>query len=86
MTDLSKLSQADLIALIAKMKSDQAEKDAARITLKVGEKGTVCLYHGGRYPIALYAEQWERILPFLTSGAVEKFISANEATLSRRDA
>jgi len=80
---------AALLAQIEAMKAEIAAAKAnatAKITLKVGEKGTLCLYHGGRYPIALYASQWENILPFLKSGKVEAFISANAATLARRPA
>lgn len=84
MQNLANLSQAELIALVGRMQADAAARDASKITLKVGEKGTVCLYHGSRYPIALYAEQWERLLPFLQSGVLEKFIAANSATLSRK--
>lgn len=80
MTELETL-RAELAkrdALIAQMKEDSQRK----LTLKVGESGTVCLYHGARYPVALYREQWERILPFIKSGAVERFIEANASVLS----
>lgn len=86
MTDLATMTADELRALVTKLQSDQRERDAAKITLKIGEKGTVCLYHGSRYPIALYAEQWERLLPFLRSDALPTFISANSDKLARRDA
>lgn len=81
MTDLNSMSREQLVAMVQAMKDDQARK----VTLKVGESGTVCLYHGARYPVALYASQWERILPFIKSGAIERFIQANEAVLSRKE-
>lgn len=86
MTDLSTLSQAELIALISKQQAQLAAQASSKITLKVGEKGTLCLYHGARYPIALYAEQWERLLPFFKTGEIEQFIERNRAVLARRDA
>lgn len=64
----------------ARMKSEAN----AKITLKMGEKGTIALYHGGRFPVALYASQWERILPFLKSGAVEKFIAEHADKVARK--
>jgi len=82
MTDLASMTKDQLLALVASMKQEQASK----ITMKVGEKGTLCVYHGSRYPIALYASQWEALLPFFASGKVEAFIAANRATLARRDA
>lgn len=85
MTDLSNLSQSELIALVQKQQAALAAQATAKLTLKVGQSGTVCLYHGARYPIALYAEQWERLIPFIKSGQVEAFIAANSALLSRKD-
>lgn len=66
-----------------KAKLAQSEKAAAaKVSLKVGQSGTVCLYHGARYPLSLYRSQWERILPFIKSGKVEEFISSNAALLA----
>lgn len=81
MTDLTTLSRDQLLALVASMQTAAQ----AKVTLKVGEKGTVCLYHGARYPIALYAEQWERIIPFIKAGHLDKFIEANADKLTRRE-
>lgn len=80
--NLSQMSREQLeAAYMAQMEAAQS-----KLTLKVGQSGTVCLYHGARYPIALYAEQWERLLPFLRSGKVEAFIAANASLLSRKPA
>ena len=84
----AQMTQSDLLKIIADQKAmiDKLAAQAAspaRISLKVGEKGTVCLYHGARYPVAMYASQWERILPFIKSGEVEKFIEANRALLAQ---
>lgn len=85
MAVLANLSQAELIALVQKQQEQLASQAKSKLTLKVGQSGTLCLYHGARYPIALYAEQWERIIPFIKSGAIEEFIAANNAALARKD-
>lgn len=73
--------EAMVLTLQATVEAQKADM-ARKITLKVGEKGTVCLYHGGRYPVTLYRAQWERVLPFLKSGAIERFIEANASLLA----
>ena len=73
--------QALLAAQAEQIKALQAQAQS-KMTLKVGQSGTVALYHGARYPIALYRSQWERILPFIKSGAIEAFISANASLLA----
>jgi len=78
LNDVSKMTREDLLALVAQMQAQPART----ITLKVGKSGTVCLYHGARYPVTLYRSQWERVLPFLKSGAIERFIEANAALLA----
>lgn len=80
MTNLNEMTKEQLLALVQSMKDDSQRK----VTLKVGQAGTVCLYHGARYPVALYAEQWERIIPFIKSGAIERFIELNASTISRK--
>ena len=92
---MTELTQDQLLALVSKLQAENKAKDAAlakakaqsaaRISLKVGEKGTVCLNHGSRYPIAIYASQWERIIPFIKSGAIEKFIAENAELIARRE-
>jgi hypothetical protein len=76
---LTSLEQA--LARIASLEAALASKPG-KLSLKVGQSGTVCLYHGARYPIALYASQWARIIPFLKSGEVEAFIEANRPLLA----
>ena len=77
---LTSLEQA--LARIASLEAQVKSQATAKHTLKVGTKGTLCLYHGARYPIALYASQWEHLIPFIKSGAIEKFIEANRALLA----
>lgn len=86
---MPEMTREEMAALLLKLQSENAALKAnatSKMTLKVGESGTLCLYHGARYPIALYAEQWERILPFIKSGAIEKAIEVNAHLLKRRPA
>lgn len=79
-------TQPDVNALLAQVEALKAQLASAakntKHTLKVGKSGTVCLYHGARYPIAKYASEWEHLIPFIKSGAVERFIEANRALLA----
>ncbi len=78
MQALSQLSREELEALVLKMKQDSQRK----LTCKVTEKGGVAVYGLGRFPVTLYASQWEQLIPFVKSGAVDRFIEANKAELS----
>ena len=84
MAILGNLSQAELIALVQKQQAQMQAQAKSKISLKVGQSGTLCLYHGARYPIALYREQWERLLPFFMSGHIEAFIEANASLLATK--
>lgn len=80
MTAAEKAELEALRAENAKLK----EAANAKLTVKLGQGGTVCLYHGGRFPVALYASQWERILPFIKAGHIEAFIKANADKVARK--
>lgn len=79
-SQLTGKSQAELAAMIVAMSQAQERK----LTLKVAEKGGVSLYGLGRFPVTLYAGQWERLIEFVKAGHVTAFIAANEATISRK--
>ena len=53
---------------------------------KVGEKGGVSVYGLGRFPVTLYAEQWERLLGTENVTALKAFIASNAARLTRKQA
>lgn len=81
------MTQAEYQAEIARLTTEnQALKAKAptpkAITFKVSEKGAVSVYGLGRFPITLYAGQWERLMPEISRLA--EYIKANEATLSRK--
>ena len=77
--DLSQLSREQLEQMVAAL----AAKPANRLTLKVSEKGAVCLYGLGRFPVTLYASQWERLLS--EADAIKAFMTANAHLLARKD-
>lgn len=78
-TNLQGLSQAELIAMITKLKAAPAN----RLSLKVTNKGGVSCYGLGRFPVTLYLSQWERLLG--AKDDIVAFIEANRASLATKD-
>ena len=79
MTDLSQMSQAELIAKIQAMQASAQRK----LTLKVSDKGAVSLYGLGRFPVTLYRTQWERLIG--EAQHISAFIEANANLLATKD-
>ena len=77
---LSALSKDQLMAIIDAMKADAARP--GRLTLKVSEKGALCVYGLGRWPVTLYASQWERLLD--AADDIRAFAKANAARLTTK--
>jgi hypothetical protein len=50
---------------------------SSSVRMKVSEKGAVSIYGMGRFPVALYKEQWLKLLDM--SDEIRAFIAANEA-------
>jgi hypothetical protein len=78
----------DLAAEIAKLKAEnvqlRAEKaQAGPFGLKVTEKGGVSVYGMGRFPVTLYAGQWEKLLA--RKDQVLAFLEANRSKLSFKE-
>ncbi len=65
-------------AIIAQLKTDSQRK----LSCKVSEKGAVSVYGLGKWPVTLYKSQWDAMIAFVKSGAVERFIETNAADLS----
>lgn len=76
---LANLSRDELIAKIAAMQAANQRK----VTCKVSEKGAVSLYGLGRFPVTLYAGQWERLLG--EADAIRAFMNANRELLATKD-
>ena len=55
---------------------------AARLSLKVSEKGGVSLYGLGRFPVTLYKEQWLKLLDMVDE--IRAFIKQHEKELKSR--
>ena len=82
MTTLS--LEAQLAALKAENEALKAAKGAQRkMSIKIGEKGGLCVYGLGRYPVSLYRGQWERLIAFIPE--VSAFIAANADKLTVKE-
>lgn len=75
-SQLAGMSNEQLIALVSQMSASAQRK----LTLKVSEKGAVSLYGMGRFPVTLYAEQWERVLG--EAEQIKAFLAINKHLLS----
>jgi hypothetical protein len=56
---------------------------AKGISMKVSEKGGLSIYGLGRFPIALYKEQWAKLLDM--SDDIRAFLKANDAQLKTKE-
>lgn len=77
--DLNNKSNEELLAIIANLRQAQQSK----LTLKISEKGALCVYGLGRWPVTLYRSQWTRLLA--AHNAIEAFIAANADRLAEKD-
>src|SRR3982751_716054 len=72
--------------LIASLRAENERLKANKATtggIKVSAKGAVSVYGLGRWPVTLYAGQWERIIEFMPK--IKAFIEKNEDKLSKKD-
>lgn len=67
----------------ARLKAANDAKRNQKLSLKVSAKGAVSLYGLGRFPVTLYASQWERLLA--TAPQLQEFIQTNIASLAKKD-
>jgi len=83
---MTTLTQDQMLAMIAKLQADNAALKAAsvrKLSLKVSEKGAVSLYGMGRFPVTLYAGQWDRVLG--AADEIRAFMEANKASLAVKE-
>lgn len=59
-------------------------KGADEPEFKVSDKGAISAYLGSKFPVTLYAEQWEKLLTDKSIAALKQFIEDNESKLKRR--
>ena len=83
-SDTTKLSGEALLAELDRLRAQNAKfQSAARVlSFKVSEKGALSVYGLARFPVTLYAEQWERLLP--KADEILRFIANNPNRLSRK--
>ena len=75
-----------LMAMIEKLKADNAAlkaKKDRKLSVKVSEKGAVCIYGLNRFPVTLYKNQWEKVIAFIPE--LQAFLEANKDKLVSKD-
>ncbi len=84
MSQEQSMTKTQLEAKVAELEAAVAAANKPRkLSLKVGAKGGVSLYGvNARFPVSLYAQQWERVLAHAPK--ILAFIVANESELSRK--
>ena len=55
---------------------------ASALTFKVGAKGGVSVYGLGRFPVTLYASQWDALIAALPD--LQRFLDAHRSELAMR--
>ena len=73
-------ANARIAQLEAALKAQSAPK---ALSMKVSEKGALSIYGLGRFPVTLYAGQWDRLLAH--ADAIRAFMTANAALLATKD-
>jgi len=79
---------AEIRELLAQLEAANAKiaamgaKSLQSLTVKRSEKGAVSVYGLGRFPVTLYASQWDRLAAELPK--VGAFIKANRSTLAAK--
>jgi len=58
-------------------------KEGKALAFKVTEKGAISVYGLQRFPVTLYAGQWERLSAEM--GKLGEFMKANAGRLARKD-
>ena len=74
-TNIQEMTKEQLIELVKK----QAQKGN---TIKVSTKGAVSVYGLGRFPVTLYASQWEKLISMIDD--VKVFLETHASELSRK--
>lgn len=77
-------SHDELVAMIASQQAIIAQQQRAaqrKLTLKVSKKGCIALYGMGRFPVSLYAAQWDKVLGMAED--IRAFAEINRGLLSQ---
>jgi len=76
------MTEQEMVARIAELEKKLLNKGSS-MRLKVSEKGGVSFYGVGRFPVTLYASQWQII--FDNVEVIKAFITENHALLSVKE-
>ena len=84
---LAKVASGDIqpgeaATLIAAMNNSNGKSNT--LTYKVSPKGAMSVYGMGRFPVTLYAEQWERLDSDAERKRRAEFIKSNAKQLTRK--
>ena len=77
---------AELAALRAendKLKAKALARNQARVNCKVGDKGNLCIYGLGRFPVSLYLSQYEALNAAWP--VVQDFVEDHRAEFATKD-
>lgn len=77
--------QAKLKAEIERLQAENKrlnEQKRSVFRIAVSAKGAVSVYGMGRFPVTLYAEQWEKLLGH--ANEIQTFIGENSGKLARK--
>lgn len=77
------MSMEEMAAKLAALEAQNAalvKASSGALRMKVGQSGGVSVYGLGRFPVTLYASQWEKLLA--NAEAIKSFIEANKGSLS----
>ena len=55
-------SYEELKTRVAELEKQAGGRRSGELEFRIGEKGGVCVYGLGRFPVTLYYEQWIRLL------------------------
>lgn len=82
--------QGDLIAQLAalraendKLRAKALARQQARIHCKVGDKGNLCIYGLGKFPVSLYLSQFEALNAAWP--VVQEFVQDHKAEFAVKD-
>lgn len=84
---MTEMSREEMLAHINALQGQIAAMKAevgAKLRLKVTDKGGVAVYGLGRWPVTLYRSQWEPLIEFIKSGAIDRFIAVHAGELSSK--
>ena len=76
------MNEQEMIARIQFLEKQVANKKAVGTSLRISTKGAVSVYGLQRFPVTLYAEQWETLAKQIP--AILTFITLNRASLATK--